>query len=170
MGLFGDRKKTEDALAIKRQREVLARAQRDPSVSPVGVAKMQVALAEAISYQHTDSALAEAASLIGSALQVLSSTHFPAEHAAAQRVLGTAYFLTGGKEGNKTYMEKAIPCLKAALVYYTRARSLEAWARLQMAVGKAYFAQERSRCAKKYLTASLEVITPQRYPQMYKMV
>jgi hypothetical protein len=39
-----------------------------------------------------------------------------------------------------------------------------------MAVGEIYFAQERSRCAKKYLTASLEVFTLQRYPKGYEMI
>lgn len=170
MGLFGSRQKNDDAELIKRQREALARAQRNSSASPVEVAKMQIALAESVSYQYSDSALAETVSLIERALQVLPATRFPAEHAGAQRVLGIAYFMTGGKEGNKTYMEKSIPCLKAALVYYTRSRSVEAWGRLQMALGEAYFFQERSRCAKKYLTASLEVITPKRFPQMYQMV
>src|SRR5436305_5404021 len=170
MGLFGDRRNADEATAIKRQREALARAQRDSSVPPVTVAKMQVALAETLSQQPTDSAVTEMASLIEDAVQVLSPPRFPAEHAAAQRILGTAYFLLGGAEGNKTYMEKALPCLKAALVYYTRERNLEGWGRLQMAVGEIYLAQERSRCAKCCLTASLEVFTPQRYPKMYEMI
>lgn len=160
--------------AIPLLRDAIARSQRDTAVAPEITASLQFMLAE-ILQEHANGDYSEVISLTSDALKIFTSERFPKRFAHTQELLGSSYFMQGGKhqelsDRENTDVQHAIECFKAALSVLSRETQPEDWGHTQMSLGMAYEVQGALRCATLHLTNALEVYASEEKPVPYYMI
>lgn len=146
--------------------EAITRAHDDHSLEPEILATLQFTLGAGLIEKDPSSAV----ELLESAAKVFIPRRFPKKSAETQKFLSRGYLSRAVQDGNEQDFLQAIPCIEAALRFFTTEKDLEEWIQLHIPLSMCHVATGNIDRGRQVLEDALALLPASAPPNLIQMV